>query len=1082
MPGVWSHPKSQCRPAKGVPPTARQCNRVHNLTVTARPSSGVPAPASHELRRERLLEVLHRHSTRPLILLVAAGGFGKSTLAATYARDSGAVVIWLTLQSPDRDSRRLFTRLADAVDAAFEDADPSSANRAHLPELRRGLHSGSEGSGLARLLLTDLAQAPAGFILVFDDFHLVHDAQDVLQAVDTLVRGLPEMGQLVITAREAPGLSITRLVARDAVFALGAEDLRFTPDETRALREALGGDASHDAEAEGWVTGILLGGAPHQLGMGGGALLGAYVERELLARMRPSEQRWLETLSVLETITPSAAERLLGAGPWRPRLHGLSERCPFLVAGQDGSYRLHSLVRDSLLNRLRRAGPRRAVRAWSVARDLAEEAFDTLGVVRACQELGEVEGAVSLIRRSVDEAVLAGRWSAVLAALDLLPESVRRAHPDLSLAEAQALLVLGRIDAARQAAEDVLHHGGRSGDLAIQVNALAWLARIAQYGGELNAAEDWLAAADHLLNHGELPTDQRRLLEGRVLNVRGICCALRGLHVEATAAFSRAEHLLRLLKPSRDLAQVEHNYGSFCNRIGEYATAQAMLAAAAAHWRLFGDRAMLGTTQTVLGDVYLRCGNLGAAGAALTGAVEVARSAGVPRNELWASYSLGQWHRASGRISDAVSVLDEVLALAADVGEGELLVVALRTRAELAILQSDLGTARELLARAQAEAQRQGSDGELALIDRALGRLHLAEGAGQRAVSHFEAALKRGAEVWGPDERVEAQYWLGTGYLALGQAQRATEMLEQALRESDMPPGLGPLVAPVAEDSRLLEHGLRVGIEPATLVDVERQAATRRPWSGVPQQPMLAVVARNDLPRLEVRLFGPFVLHRDGELVEGGPRKADRARELLALLILHPNGLPDREIAELLWPEMAPQRALHNQQMAAYLLRRWLGSKAALRYHAGTYQLNPQIELWADVRVFDTALARAHSASEEGLIQTLSRAVELYRGPLLADVGWLWVEPFRMAYRSRFTSAALQLADLLAQADPARSDGLAERVLAAESDNEAAFERLLVNARSRGDLLAAHRLARRYEESAQQLGFAVNPTLLEVAR
>src|SRR5438445_742941 len=60
--------------------------------MAARLVTGVPASAPHELRRERLLEVLHRHSTRPLIVLVAPAGFGKSTLAATYARDSGAPV------------------------------------------------------------------------------------------------------------------------------------------------------------------------------------------------------------------------------------------------------------------------------------------------------------------------------------------------------------------------------------------------------------------------------------------------------------------------------------------------------------------------------------------------------------------------------------------------------------------------------------------------------------------------------------------------------------------------------------------------------------------------------------------------------------------------------------------------------------------------------------------------------------------------------------------------------------------------------------------------------------------------------
>ena len=73
--------------------------------MVVRSASSVPAPTPHELRRERLLELLHRQSARPLILLVAPAGFGKSTLAAAYARDSGAVVAWLTLHAGDRDSR-----------------------------------------------------------------------------------------------------------------------------------------------------------------------------------------------------------------------------------------------------------------------------------------------------------------------------------------------------------------------------------------------------------------------------------------------------------------------------------------------------------------------------------------------------------------------------------------------------------------------------------------------------------------------------------------------------------------------------------------------------------------------------------------------------------------------------------------------------------------------------------------------------------------------------------------------------------------------------------------------------------------
>src|SRR5260370_13264731 len=73
-------------------------------TVESR-SSGVPGPAPHELRRERLLEALHKHRARPLVLLVAAAGYGKSTLAATYARVSGGSVVWLALAPTHSASR-----------------------------------------------------------------------------------------------------------------------------------------------------------------------------------------------------------------------------------------------------------------------------------------------------------------------------------------------------------------------------------------------------------------------------------------------------------------------------------------------------------------------------------------------------------------------------------------------------------------------------------------------------------------------------------------------------------------------------------------------------------------------------------------------------------------------------------------------------------------------------------------------------------------------------------------------------------------------------------------------------------------
>src|SRR5205814_7795898 len=112
----------------------------------------------------------------------------------------------------------------------------------------------------------------------------------------------------------------------------------------------------------------------------------------------------------------------------------------------------------------------RGTHAWTVARDLAGEASDPAGVVRACQELGQIDGAVELVRRAATESVQTGRWQAVLVTLELLPEAVRRAHPDLSLIEARSLWLTGHPERAREAAESVLQFGGRMGDVLVQVS------------------------------------------------------------------------------------------------------------------------------------------------------------------------------------------------------------------------------------------------------------------------------------------------------------------------------------------------------------------------------------------------------------------------------------------------------------------------------------------------------------------------------------------------------------------------------------------------------------------------------------
>ena len=134
---------------------------------------------------------------------------------------------------------------------------------------------------------------------------------------------------------------------------------------------------------------------------------------------------------------------------------------------------------------------------------------------------------------------------------------------------------------------------------------------------------------------------------------------------------------------------------------------------------------------------------------------------------------------------------------------------------------------------------------------------------------------------------------------------------------------------------------------------------------------------------MEIRLLGPLEV-RDGERGLALPRRQQRA--LLAALALRAGEVvsTDRLVADL-WGESAPASATGSLQNTVSALRKLLGRDVLLTQAPG-YRLAVGREA-VDVNRFERLLTEARVSEPTQRARLLREALELWRGPALADLG-----------------------------------------------------------------------------------------------
>ena len=185
------------------------------------------------VHRRRLLDQLTEGTTRPVTVLSAGPGYGKTlTLASWYHHRAAppgaasAVVAWLAVEQTDNDVQTFWTDVLGAL--TIGDAVPAdSALRQIVPAAGFGAHQ-------VQLIRAALADLPHPVVLVLDDLHHLTDPR-VLESFGHFLEHQPPQLRLVLSTRADPALRLHRMRVNGEVTDIRTDDLAFTTSEAAEL-------------------------------------------------------------------------------------------------------------------------------------------------------------------------------------------------------------------------------------------------------------------------------------------------------------------------------------------------------------------------------------------------------------------------------------------------------------------------------------------------------------------------------------------------------------------------------------------------------------------------------------------------------------------------------------------------------------------------------------------------------------------------------------------------------------------------------------------------------------------------------
>ncbi len=1037
--------------------------------------------------RPRLHRILDGILDNRLVIVSAPAGYGKTSLLVDFFHQTSLPVCWLSLDPFDQDPQRMIAHLIASIHQVFPDfGHTSKVALESMPQDRLNLDA------LVSLMVNDAYDAISEhFAIVLDDYHLVDEVSEINYFVNRFLLTVEENCHLVISSRHLlPLADMPLLVARGQVGGLGFEELAFNAEEIRELFLQNHHVTLSDREAEelarsteGWITGLILsthirGGKVIKriqpkdvVGVG----LYDYLAQQVMENQPEEIQRFLFQTSLLDEFDADLCEQVIGQAlgvseDWAALMQRAQRNNLFVLPVVEDRVwlRYHHLFRDFLQSRMVQNHPEETKKIRLRLAKYYSQSEQWELAYQVYRQIGNLDETARMVEQAGRSLIARGRLLTLRSWLDELPDRYFEQSARLVSLRGVVQVMLGDprngIGVLTRAIQ-ILEAGGDREVLAhTYVRRSGAYRMIGDYAHALEDAERAIEIADE--PSMEWVRAGAYFSKGTILNLTGHLKSAQEWLNKAREAYQATGDLETASKAAMGLALSYRH-------LGQYATAEETYREVLGYYQSTGNIIWQANLLNNLGVLHAIAGDYENALIEMERSVEYAKMGGYLRLEGYALVSLGDLFKDVKAYKEADEAYSKASSILSQINDLLLEFYINLSIGELEMIRGRYARAREFIELAQELAARTNSKYEINLCRVSLSRLAFFHQDFQGVFSEIPSALEFFDKEGHHFEACRCRLLIGLANYASGNIREGNrELLEvmENFRDEGMQSLLANLrsLVEIAVE-RVQKFDLGEISTPLLLLElrdyVERferrlpglRKMLRRRSQIVPLSP----------PELTILTFGKTQVKIGDHVITGMEWKSQNARDLMLLLLLHPEGMTKEEVGAIFWPESSPDELKLRFKNTIYRLRHAAG-KDVVVFEDDIYTFNRGMDYEADFEAFTREINLAKGAADPAdQISHYQAALKLYKGPFLPDLSDEWVLTDRERYHQMYLAGMLRVAELhLERGELASAVSVAGQLLLEDPCNEH-MVRVAMRAHAAMGNLAA--VVRQYEMCVQAL-------------